>query len=75
MARDCAFDIDAAPAAAPAADRPARSIWRRMLDHIVASRQAKAEREIERYIRMRGGQLTDDIEREIGRKFGTIVDR
>lgn len=39
---------------------------------MIKSRQRAAEREIERFICMRGGVLTDDLEREIGRRFGQM---
>lgn len=37
---------------------------------MVKSRERAAEREIERFINACGGKLTDDLEREIGRRFG-----
>jgi hypothetical protein len=38
---------------------------------IAASRRAEAEREIARFIESQGGRLTDEVEREISRRFGS----
>jgi hypothetical protein len=38
---------------------------------IAASRRAQAEREIARFIESQGGRLTDEVEREISRRFGS----
>ena len=46
-----------------------RGLFRRMLDAMIASRQRQADREIARFLRGRGCRLTDDIEREIERRF------
>ena len=46
-----------------------RSVLRRLYDAIIKARQAEAEREIARYLALRGGKLTDSIEREIERRF------
>ena len=54
------------PATAKA--KPARKpFWRAVFDSIAASRERRAEREIAAYIERHGGQLTDDVEREIMR--------
>ena len=44
--------------------------WSRLFQSIQLSRQRAAEREIAKLISARGGQLTDDLEREISRRFG-----
>ena len=46
-----------------------RGIFRRLIDAIVHSQQRRAEFEIARYLRDRGGKLNDDAEREIERRF------
>ena len=46
------------------------SVFRRVLNALVESRQRAAEREIEAYINRHGGTLTDDLERAISRNFG-----
>ena len=46
-----------------------RGLFRRMLDAVIATRQRQADREIARFLRARGGRLTDDTEREIERRF------
>jgi hypothetical protein len=42
-----------------------RSLWRRLLDAIVVSRQLQADREIALYLQSNGGKFTDAAEREI----------
>jgi hypothetical protein len=60
-----------APSHLPAPTKPAKtqaapkSFWRRAYEAFVASQQARAEREVGRYLQARGGVLTDDTEREI----------
>ncbi len=44
--------------------------WTRLHNSITLSRQRAAEREIGRFVQQHGGQLTDEIEREISRRFG-----
>jgi hypothetical protein len=46
-----------------------RGIFRQVMDVITESNRRKAEREIGRFIQNNGGQLTDDIERAIERRF------
>jgi hypothetical protein len=43
---------------------------RRFLDRMAESRQRAAEREIGRFLQRNGGHLTDELEREISRRFG-----
>ncbi len=47
-----------------------KSILARIYAAMIASRERAAEREIERYIQLNGGTLTDHLERNISRKFG-----
>ena len=72
MARNIAL-FDNFPAAADEAVATAPSIWTRMIEAMAASRQRTAERAVERYIAQNGGQLTDDMERAISRKFGRMA--
>ncbi len=73
MARDLAFDINVAGTDAKAA-APARvSLFQRIADALTASRTRRAQSEVERYIAMHGGVLTDDLERAISRRFGRTV--
>ena len=58
---------DLAPTHVPASNR--RGLLRRFFDAMMASRQRQVDREIARYIRDNGGRLTDNIEREIERRF------
>ena len=46
-----------------------RSVWRRLLDAVIASRQRHADIEIARFLQTRGGKITDEVEREIERRF------
>ena len=48
--------------------RRERSLWRRGLDAILTGQQRRADREIARFLATRG-RITDDIEREIERRF------
>lgn len=54
-------------ASSPAAGRP--GFFSRVLNAIQESQTRRAEREIARYIEMRGGRMTDDLERRIERHF------
>ena len=47
-----------------------RAALSRIGDAVTASRRVQAEREIARFIDLNGGQLTDELEREISRRFG-----
>ena len=55
----------------PTFERPRRGLLRRLVDAMVASRQRQAEREIARFLQANGGRLTDNLEREIERRFLT----
>jgi hypothetical protein len=48
-------------------------IFQRFIKAVRESRQRAVEREVERFIRNNGGRLTDELEREISRRFGGIV--
>ncbi len=75
MARDLALyddaTIDATITKAPAVKGP--SVWTRMLEAFASSRRRQAESAVERYIAMNGGRLTDNMERDISRKFGRMA--
>ena len=76
MAKTIALSDDFADRAVERDDAPARPTFlQRLLAAMVKSRERAAQREIERYISMRGGRLTDDLEREIGRRFGSMPNR
>jgi len=55
------------PLSAPA--RPRKGFFARFVAALVESRQRQAEREIARYLHDCGGKFTDEIEREIERRF------
>ncbi len=51
------------------APRSERSLFLRLVDTIETANRRRAEREIARYLDTTGGKITDDIEREIARRF------
>ena len=53
------------------APRAKRSVFLRLLDAIEQSNMRRAEREIARYLGTTGGKITDEVEREIERRFLT----
>ena len=46
---------------------PHRGLFARILDAMMQSRQRQAEREIARFIELRGGKFTDETDRLIGK--------
>jgi hypothetical protein len=58
---------DFAPTRAPASN--SRGLLRRFFDAMMASRRRQVDREIARFIHDNGGKFTDNIEREIERRF------
>ena len=53
------------------APRAKRGFFLRLLDAIEQANMRRAEREIARYLGTTGGKITDDVEREIERRFLT----
>jgi hypothetical protein len=49
-----------------------RGILRRIFDAIALSQQRHAEREAGRFIAAHGGRLTDDVERQLMKRFTEI---
>lgn len=49
--------------------RTRKGLFRRFLDALHATRLQQAEREIARYMALNGGKFTDEVEREIERRF------
>jgi len=47
-----------------------RGVWKRFVAGIQAARRHRTDSEIGNYIMRNGGVLTDELEREIGRRFG-----
>ena len=47
--------------------RRRRGLFRLFVDALIESRQREADRAIARLIEMRGGKLTDELDRRIGR--------
>ena len=52
-----------------ATNRDSRGRWRRLFDAMIELRQRQAEHEIALYLQRTGGKFTDEVEREIGRRF------
>jgi hypothetical protein len=83
MAKDIVFDNEfgnepcsvngsnTVAVSAPGASRG--RMFQRFIKAVRESRQRAVEREVERFIRNNGGRLTDELEREISRRFGGIV--
>ncbi len=49
--------------------QPKRGLFGRLLDSMMAARTRQAEREVTRYLAETGGKFTDEVEREIERRF------
>jgi hypothetical protein len=73
MARSIGFGLDAMDATQVAVAPKSPSIFARLGKAMMESRQRAADREIERFIALRGGRLTDETEREISRRFGNLA--
>lgn len=50
------------------------SLLDRISQVFYTNRQRRTERAVERYIQSHGGEMTDNMEREISRRFGNMVD-
>lgn len=68
MAKDITFSAATDFYRAERRERKA-SLLQRVSHWLASVRNARAEREIERYINAHGGVLTDNIEREIAQRF------
>ena len=73
MARSLSFNLDAMDATQVVPTAPKPGFFARFQAALMLSRQRTADREIERFIAMRGGRLTDETEREISRRFGNLA--
>ena len=49
--------------------KPRRGFFARILGALVESRQRQAEREIARFLELRGGKFTDETDRMIGERL------
>lgn len=47
-----------------------RDLWQRISARVYAAQRRRTEAEIARYIVRNGGVITDDMERQISRRFG-----
>jgi hypothetical protein len=73
MAKDIAFEHEPSSVAGTENRPRRRGIFRRFVRALQDSRRRAAEREVERFIHRNGGRLTDELEREISRRFGRIA--
>lgn len=48
------------------------SFFKSITEHFAVARQKRVDAEVGRFIETQGGQLTDDIERQISRRFGSM---
>ena len=67
--------VDARSSSKPAA-RPTwslSSLLERMSNAVYATEQRRRENEVARFLQDNGGVLTDDLERQISRRYGNIV--
>jgi hypothetical protein len=62
--------LDATPARAPTAGR---NMAQRVVSWFAAKASAERDAEIAAFISDRGGQFTDEMEREISRRFGGMA--
>jgi hypothetical protein len=59
----------------PTPARAGRSLWQRLIAAMMESRRRQADREIGRFLANSGGKFTDEVEREIERRFLTTPPR
>lgn len=64
---------DTAPARAALPRTGVMALLRRIENGIHARARARRESEVTRFLEANGGKLTDDLEREISRRFGNMV--
>ena len=60
---------DRTPAKTPARSAAKPGFWARLLNALAESNQRRAEREIALYLRHANGKFTDEMERDIERRF------
>jgi len=75
MASILTADMATAERAEAVKTPPRQGFMKRLMTALIEARQRTAEREIERYIAMHGGVLTDSLERDISRTFGAPAGR
>jgi hypothetical protein len=68
MARYAPLTYDSALVGRPPAKPANHSVFRRFYDALIQARMRQAEREVARYVAMRG-KFTDTVEREIERRL------
>jgi hypothetical protein len=64
-----ALTLPSLPSLAGLSDQ--RGLWSIVKDAVTDSRRRSAECEVARFIERNGGVLTDSLEREISRRFGS----
>jgi hypothetical protein len=73
MAKDIAFDHQPSSVARTEHGPTRGGMFQRFVRALQDSRRRAAEREVEQFIQRNGGRLTDELEREISRRFGRIA--
>jgi Tfp pilus assembly protein PilZ len=73
MTHPALFDVDTLDATVLAAPKTERTVVQRVVSWITAKATAERDAEIAAFIDERGGQFTDEIEREISRRFGGMA--
>ncbi len=68
-----AASADFAPARTPTAATATPSLFARVLDVLRSARLRRSEADIAAFLESHGGVLTDDLERQISRRFGHMV--
>lgn len=74
MAQNIALPVDASVIGHEAKVEAKPGLFARLVNAVHAARQRRTESEVAQYIRMNGGYLTDEVEREISRRYGRMVE-
>ncbi len=67
------FDSTAMIAPQSATNVGLSGLFKTITERFALSRQKRVDEEVGRFIEAQGGQLTDDIERQISRRFGSMT--
>jgi hypothetical protein len=71
FANDAAeFDSTAGAAPQPVRATGLSGLFTALVNRVTLSRQRRVDSEVGEFLASHGGQLTDDLERQISRKFG-----
>jgi hypothetical protein len=73
MTHPALFDDATLDATASAASKPGPTLSQRFMHWLAAKAEAERDAEIAAFIAERGGQFTDEVEREISRRYGGMA--